>query len=168
WANMNLAQRRSEARRLIAELAPAAPIRVRVAMPQGPGYRLIFAYLRRDWRLIGVEADRVAPDAPAELRMIDSVAPAMLASWYLRHFACDTGRVCDPAADQALEAARVAPSQAERQARLAEAAAILSGATPFITLASPVRWSLVAPRLTGFRPNLFSRHPAGTLIAEDF
>jgi peptide/nickel transport system substrate-binding protein len=89
-----------------------------------------------------------------------------MASWYLRHFTCEAAPVCDEAADEALAAARAAPSQAERQARLAEADGILTGLTPFIALASPVRWSLVGPRLTGFRPNPFARHPAVTLIAE--
>ena len=36
-----------------------APLEVRVAMPDGPGYRLLFAHLRRDWAAVGVEAVRV-------------------------------------------------------------------------------------------------------------
>ncbi|HYD13990.1 MAG TPA: ABC transporter substrate-binding protein [Allosphingosinicella sp.] len=166
WANMNLAQRRSEARRLIAELAPAAPIRVRVAMPQGPGYRLIFAYLRRDWRLIGIEAERVLPGQAADLIFIDEVAPANLGSWYLRHFTCEASGVCDPAADEALQAARLATSAAERVRQFALADGILSRATPFIPLTAPVRWSLVPGRLDGFQPSPFARHPAVNLIAE--
>jgi oligopeptide transport system substrate-binding protein len=166
WALSPMPMRRQAATQAIAALP--APLRVRVAMPDGPGYRLLFAYLRRDWRLIGVEAVRVAPAQPAELRMIDEVAPALLAPWYLRHFACDSSRVCDPAADQALLAARIAPNAVERQAQLAIADQILTGLAPFIPLGSPVRWSLVSPRLTGFRPNPFARHPAGTLITEEF
>ena len=129
-------------------------------MPDGPGYRLIFAHLRRDWRLIGVEAERVAPNAPAELRLIDEVAPANLATWYLRHFTCEVSRVCDAAADQALLAARLAPRPAERQAQFAVADRILTELAPFIPLTAPVRWSLVSQRLAGFRPNPFARHPA--------
>jgi ABC-type oligopeptide transport system substrate-binding subunit len=165
WAPAPMPMRRELASRVTARLD--APLRLRVAMPEGAGYRIVFALLRRDWRLIGVEAERVATQAPADLRLIDAVAPAMLASWYLRHFTCDTDRACDPAADQALEAARDARTQTERQAQLAEAARILTEQSVFIPLASPVRWSLVSPRLTGFRPNPFARHPAGTLIAEE-
>ncbi len=166
WAGLSQAQRRDEARRLIAELAPAEPIRLRVAIPDGPGYRLVFAYLRRDWRLIGVEAVRTGPGEAADLNFIDEVAPANLASWYLRHFTCEASAICDPAADRALLAARLAPTAAERQAQFALADRILARATPFIPLTAPARWSLVPGRLDGFRPNPFARHPAVNLIAE--
>jgi len=166
WAASPMPMRRELAARTIAALAE--PLRVRVAMPDGPGYRLLFAHLRRDWRLIGIEAVRVGPQAAAELQLIDAVAPAALASWYLRHFTCDTGRVCDTAADEALAAARLARRGADRRAQFAIADRILTEATPFVPIGAPVRWSLVSPRLTGFRPNRFARHPAGTLIAQDF
>ena len=42
---------------------------------------------------------------------------------------------------------------------------LLTDAVPFISLTAPVRWSLVSPRLTGFRTNMFGRHFAGTLVA---
>ncbi|HYJ53815.1 MAG TPA: ABC transporter substrate-binding protein [Allosphingosinicella sp.] len=164
WAALPIDARRSRAAQSLAELP--APLRLRVAMPSGPGYRLVFAHLRRDWRMIGVEAEAVAPGAPADLILIDQVAPANLASWYLRHFACDASAICDPAADQALLAARAAPNPAERQAHFAEADRILTELAPFIALTAPVRWSLVSPRLTGFRPNPFARHQVTTLIAE--
>ena len=166
WAGSPMPMRREFAARTIAGLE--TPLRLRIAIPAGPGYRIVFAHLRRDWRLVGVEAEPVAADAPADLRLIDSVAPVASASWYLRHFVCGSGFVCDSLADEVLESARLAPNARERRTALANADRILSGLTPFIALASPVRWSLVAPRLTGFRPNLFARHPAGTLIAEEF
>ena len=166
WANMSQAQRRDEARRLIAELALPAPLRLRVAMPDGPGYRAIFAWLRHDWRLIGVDATLAGPGETADLIFLDEVAPSNLGSWYLRHFTCDASGVCDPAADAALQAARLATSPAERQTELALADGILARATPFIPLTMPVRWSLVPGRLDGFRPNPFARHPAVNLIAE--
>lgn len=165
WAASPMPMRRELASRTVAELDE--PLRIRIAMPQGPGYRLIFAHLRRDWRLIGVEAERVEAGAEAELRLVDAVAPGRLAGWYFRHFTCEAAAVCDAEADAALEAARVAPNAAERRVQLAVADRILAGLTPFIPLASPVRWSLVSPRLNGFRPNPFARHPAGTLIATE-
>jgi peptide/nickel transport system substrate-binding protein len=166
WVASPMPMRRQIAARTIAALP--TPLRVRVSMPDAPGYRLLFAYLRRDWRRIGVQAERVGPGAPADLNLIDQVAPETLASWYLRHFTCDASRICDPAADQAMQAARMAASAAERTGQLAIADQILGSLTPFIPLGSPVRWSFVSPRLTGFRPNAFARHPAGTLIAEEF
>ena len=133
-------------------------------MPDGPGYRVLFAYLRRDWRLVGVDAERVGPSAPADLRLVDTAAPANLSTWYLRSFTCDTAFVCDPAADEMLEAARLAPAADGRRALLANADRILAAAQPFIPLAAPVRWSLVSQRLTGFHANAFGRHPAGELV----
>jgi peptide/nickel transport system substrate-binding protein len=167
WAAMPLADRRDAAARAVAALGSAAPIHLRVATPEAPGDRLLFAYLRRDWRMIGIEAERVPMGAPADLLLIDQVAPSNVASWYLRHFTCDASAICDAEADKALQAARMAPVTADRQTQLAAADRILTGLVPFIPLTAPVRWSLVSPRLTGFRPNPFARHPAVTLIAEE-
>jgi len=139
---------------------------VRVALPDGAGYRLIFARLRRDWAAVGVEAVRVPAGTAADLRLIDEVAPAGLASWYLRHFSCEASRICDPAADEMMAAARIAPDAASRRGLLANADRILAGLGGFIPLTAPVRWSLVTPRLTGFRPNAFGRHPISELIRE--
>lgn len=165
WAQMPLPERRTLARSALA--AEPQRLRVRVAMPDGPGYRIVFAHLARDWAAIGVAAERVRPADAADLRLIDSVAPAALASWYLRHFACNASRICDPAADEMLAAARIAPDAANRRALLREADRIITTATPFIPLGSPVRWSLVSPRLTGFRPNRFARHSPRELIRRD-
>jgi peptide/nickel transport system substrate-binding protein len=167
WAALPLAERQDAAARLVAGLGSTTPIHIRVATPDAPGNRLLFAYLRRDWRAIGVEAERVTMGAPADLLLIDEVAPTNAASWYLRHFTCDASAICDAEADKALQAARAAPATADRQAQLAAADRILTALVPFIPLTAPVRWSLVSQRLTGFRPNPFARHPAVTFIAEE-
>jgi peptide/nickel transport system substrate-binding protein len=167
WIRDPLPARRARAAALLRDSAGGeGRLRVRVALPRGPGFRLLFALLRRDWAAVGVEAVLVAPEAPADLRLIDRVAPAGLASWYLRHFTCEAGGVCDPAADEMMAAARIAPDAATRRGLLANADRILAGLGPFIPLTAPVRWSLVAPRLTGFRPNAFGRHPVGELIQQ--
>ncbi|MFL6856330.1 MAG: ABC transporter substrate-binding protein [Allosphingosinicella sp.] len=165
WTALPLPARRAAARAALAPLLKGERLHLRVAMPEGPGWRPVFALLRRDWATIGVDAMRAGPrDAAADLHFIDEVAPVSLATWYLRHFTCAASAVCDPAADTALEAARNALDPAVRAAHLAEADRSLAAAAPFIALAAPVRWSLAAPRLTGFRPNLFGRHPAGELL----
>lgn len=169
WTALPSVERTVRARAAIAALGLTTPLRIRVAMPDGPGYRIVFAYLRRDWHAIGVEAVRVPADAPAaELRLIDEVAPAVLATWYLRHFTCEAALVCDAEADRALGDARLARTLAERRLHLARADQILGGLTPYIPLTGPVRWSLVGQRLTGFRPNPFARHPGTELIAQRF
>ncbi|MGA9582715.1 MAG: ABC transporter substrate-binding protein, partial [Allosphingosinicella sp.] len=166
WIRDPLPARQARAAALLRESVEDGRLTVRIALPEGPGYRLLFARLRRDWAAVGVEALRVPAGAAADLRLVDEVAPAAMASWYLRHFSCDSSRICDPAADEMLAAARIAPDVATRRGLLANADRILAGLGPFIPLAAPVRWSLVAPRLTGFRPNAFGRHPIGELIRE--
>jgi oligopeptide transport system substrate-binding protein len=165
WIREPLPARRARSAALLREAAgEGRRLRLRVALPAGPGMRLLFAHLRRDWAAVGVEAVRVPAGAPADLRLIDEVAPAGLASWYLRHFTCEASRICDPAADEMMAAARIAPDAASRRGLLANADRILAGLGSFIPLTAPVRWSLVAPRLNGFRPNAFGRHPVGELI----
>jgi peptide/nickel transport system substrate-binding protein len=164
WIRDPLPARRARAAALLRESGNGDRLTVRVALPEGPGYRLLFARLRRDWAAVGVETIRVSPGSVADLRLIDEVAPGSLASWYLRRFSCEVSRICDPAADEAMAAARIAPDAATRREALANADRILAGLGPFIPLTAPVRWSLVSPRLTGFRTNVFGRHPIGELI----
>ncbi|WP_106639804.1 ABC transporter substrate-binding protein [Allosphingosinicella vermicomposti] len=164
WAGAPIEQRRTFARQSLAGLDSGARLRVRVAVPQGPGYRLILAHLSRDWRAIGVETIAVAPDAPADLRLIDAIAPATLATWYLRRFSCEISPVCDGAVDTILADARATPNIAERSTLLANADRQLTDAAFYLPLGSPIRWSLVSQRLNGFRPNAFARHPLSELI----
>ena len=167
WIRDPLPDRQARAKAFLGDAAgEGGRLTVRVALPDGPGLSLLFARLRRDWAAIGVAAVRVPAGAPADLRLIDEVAPAGLASWYLRHFTCEASKVCDPAADEMMALARIAPDAATRRGLLANADRILARLGPFIPLTAPVRWSLVAPRLTGFRPNAFGRHPVGELIRE--
>lgn len=161
WLGVTLEQRRAEARRLLPE-----PVTVRVAMPDGPGYRLLFAHLKTDWSIIGVEAVRVAMPRSADLRLVDAVAPSRGASWYFERFACARAPVCDEAADLAIEAARNAGDAATRATHYAEADRRLTEAAVFIALSTPVRWSLVARRVQGFRTNPFAVHSLTDLLDE--
>jgi peptide/nickel transport system substrate-binding protein len=164
WNNAPLAARRAFAARTVAELAEDGPPRLRVAVPDGPGYRTVFAHIRRDWRFIGVEAVRVAANAEADLRLIDEVAPADLAPWYLRHFLCGTSPVCDDNASLLIGTARTVATPAERQALLAQADASLTAIAAYIPIGPPVRWSVRNGRLNGFRANVFARHAPTELI----
>ncbi|HEX8667391.1 MAG TPA: ABC transporter substrate-binding protein [Allosphingosinicella sp.] len=164
WSGSPLPARRATAARMLAALGADRPVALRIAMPDGPGYRLLFSYLRRDWAAVGVRAEQVAAAAPADLRLIDEVAPATLATWYLRHFTCEGSYVCSVAADEMLAAARIAPLPQNRRALLANADRILADEAVFIPIAAPVRWSLVGTRLTGFRANPFGRHAPGELV----
>lgn len=162
WAPFPLAARQAEARRLLGGARPM----VRVALPAGHGYRSLFAHLRRDWAMIGVRAVRVELARSADLRLVDEVAPSRGASWYLERFACARSRVCDPGADAALAASRVAADPAARTVQLAAADRAVADAALFMPISAPLRWSLVAGRVTGFRPNAFAIHSLTDLTDE--
>jgi peptide/nickel transport system substrate-binding protein len=164
WIDTPLDQRRAIATEAVARWAQAEarPPVVRIALPDGPGSNLLFAAIRRDWRAVGVTAERVPAQAPADLRLIDQVAPADIGSWYLRRFSCAFSRVCSEQADTALIAARGAGTLAERARLLSEADARLAEITAFIPLASPLRWSLADPR-SGLQPNARGVHPINHL-----
>lgn len=144
----------------------AAP-RLRIAMPEGPGSRLLFTLLAVGWRQIGVQVEQVPDNADADLRLIDAVAPSDTAAWYLGRFSCAASPVCSPQADALLEAAVKAGTAGERSTHLLEAEAALADAVPFLPIAQPLRWSLVAPRLQGFRENGRSVHPLNHLLRDE-
>jgi peptide/nickel transport system substrate-binding protein len=134
------------------------PPRLRVAIPEGPGGRLLFALLAAGWERIGIASERVAPDAKADLRLIDAVAPSDSAVWYLQFFSCRSPFPCSEQADQAVSTAIRAPSAAERAAALAQAQQDLVAIVPFLPIAQPLRWSLADPRLNGFQENARGVH----------
>ncbi|SEM46597.1 peptide/nickel transport system substrate-binding protein [Sphingomonas gellani] len=160
WTAQALAERRLAAAAQVA-LWPGPPVRLRLALPDAPGGRLLFARLAASLASIGVTLDRVAPGAPAELALVDAVAPYDSARWYLAT-AC---RACGDQAAAALIAARDAPTLAERSRLIAAADAALTADASFIPLARPLRWSLVAQRLTRWTPNARAWHPLNRLRA---
>ncbi|UAK23322.1 ABC transporter substrate-binding protein [Sphingomonas nostoxanthinifaciens] len=121
-------------------LAGHAPIpALRIAMPAGPGARLMFALLARDWARIGVAAVVVDAKADADFALIDMVAP----TGSLAAIACAAAAGCDPA---------------DRLALLDP---------PYIPIATPVRWSLVDRSLDGFAENALAAHPLDQLRRAD-
>jgi peptide/nickel transport system substrate-binding protein len=123
---------------------------------------LLFGQIAADLRRIGIEVSRAAPDAAADLRLIDRVAPYDSARWYLAN-------ACAPCSDEAtalLEAGRDAPTLRLRSQRIAEADAALNRDTAFIPLARPLRWSLVATRLAAWQANARAWHPLNRLRAD--
>ncbi|MGP1282901.1 MAG: ABC transporter substrate-binding protein [Parasphingopyxis sp.] len=167
WANSTVALRRSFARQAVAnwravngDIAP-----LRVALPDGPGSRAIFAVLRTNWAAVGIPVERVDWSADADLRLIDQVAATDSATWYLEQFRCNRGLPCSDDYADLLDEIDEAPSERVRAIRIAEAATELQRLTPYIPLLRPIRWALVSSRITGFAPNRFGRHPLDTLIA---
>lgn len=161
WSLLALDQRRAAARARVAEWTEG-PVRLRIALPQGPGATIVYGQLAASLAAIGVQAERVASDARAELRLVDEVAPYDSARWYLAT-ACAP---CGEEAAAAVEAARTAPTLPLRAGAIAAADAALNADTPFIPLARPLRWSLVATRLVAWQPNVRAWHPLNRLRAD--
>jgi len=155
-----LAAARSEVARYRAA-SGAAPV-IRIALPAGPGGTLLYGQIAARLILIGVQPQRVAMTAEAELRLIDAVAPYDSARWYLAT-AC---AACSDDARAALEAARDAPDMATRGQHIAEADGLLASDVAFIPITTPLRWSLVSLRLKQWQGNARGWHPLNHLRAD--
>ena len=126
----------TERRAVALALLKGGTAHIRVAMPRGPGARLLFALAAQDWAKIGISAEVVGLEARnADLALVDRVAPPGT----LAILACALSAGCDPADRLAL----INP--------------------PFIPVAAPVRWSLVAPGLDLFTENGLAAHPLDQL-----
>ena len=73
--------------------------------------------------------------------------------------------MCSQAGHRALLAARQAPTLQQRSEAMAVADTEAVRVAGYIPLARPVRWSLVAPALKGFRENPAAAHPLDELQA---
>lgn len=164
WAVRPEAERLNAARAAVAIIArqadPLPP--VRVALPRTPGGNLLWGHLGQALLRIGVTPVRVGPDDPADLRLVDAVAPYDSARWYLVT-AC---MLCSEELRVALDAARDAPTLDARAQRIAEADRMLAEESAFIPIAQPLRWSIVALRLSAWQGNSRAWHPLSRLRNE--
>lgn len=161
WPGQSLEERRSQAAARVARWSDTnGTPRLRIALPAGPGSDLMFARLSEDLRAIGIEARKVAEGAPADLRLIDTVARYARAGWFLNQLSCSNVRaLCSSAADRLATQAVLEPDPARRAELFAQAEAQLTIANSFIPFGVPIRWSLVSGRTTGFVPNPWNSHP---------
>jgi oligopeptide transport system substrate-binding protein len=164
WFALPLEDRRQAARARVQawRRAHGGPIRLRIALPPGPGATLVWAHLAAAMMAIGIEPQRVGPRDRAELRLIDAVAPYDSGRWFVQ-------TACAPCSDDAaalIMAARDAPDLPTRATRIAEADAALTADAAYIPIAQPLRWSLVAMRLTAWQRNTRAWHPLNHLRNE--
>lgn len=167
WAALPIAERRASlaeaANRLFA--GEEEPPVLHVELPAGPGGDLLLRHLRESWSVLGIGVERAGSGRPADLRLIDTVAPSSSPAWYLRQFRCGEVPICSEEAEELLEAARTAPVAAQRFALIAEAARRMDSTNLFLPIAAPIRWSLVSSHVQGVAPNRFAHHPL-TALAE--
>lgn len=167
WADYDDASRLAQAKRVVdAWKGGGRTIEpLRIAIPESPGGRILFAYIAADFQRIGVPTQRVDIDREADLKLIDMTMPNDDAVWGLRRLSCRKDTLCNAEAQRKIEDAVAATDPAERARLIGEAEAVLARYTPFIPLATPLRWSVASQRLTGLRANGRARHPLNHLIA---
>lgn len=167
WADLTMEARRELARGRIVrwrqehETLPE----LRIAMPRGPGARLVFGRIQRDLATIGLDARMVAPDAAADLRLIDEVAHYRQPGWFLNQLACAVRPLCDEEGDVLLAQARRAVDPAVRMTKMAEAEVAITSANIFLPLGTPVRFSLVRGNVPGFAITADGWHALPDLVA---
>ncbi len=160
WIATPIAERRAA---MVAEARQMAgtdePIAVAIDLPAGPGGVLLFDRLAIDWGAIGIRLVRAGPGQPADLELVDLVAPSASPAWFVRAFRCGVRPICSAPADAAMDSGRAALIADQRAAFLIEAGRLIEADNLFLPIAAPVRWSLVGSRVQGFAENIVARHP---------
>jgi peptide/nickel transport system substrate-binding protein len=169
WFAVPLADRMNMLKAQADRLFGATKPTITIFLPSGPGADFLLLELKRDWGAIGVNVELARSSSEADLRLIDEVAPSSSPAWFVRRFRCGAVVICDPQADQLMDAARDMPVPAQRYALLVEAAGRIDSGELFIPITAPVRWSLVSARIQNFAGNRYALHtltdleqPAGT------
>lgn len=167
WSDYDEASRQAQARRAVdAWRAAGHEIEpLRIAVPDSPGGRILFAYVAADFAAVGVPSRRVDMAAAADMRLIDDTAPNDDPLWPLRRLSCRRDTLCNREAQALIDLATASTDAAQRTARLVEAETVLARYAPFIPLATPLRWSVASQRLTGLRANARAQHPLNRVIA---
>lgn len=157
WSAIPGVARLIPAQQLVAAWKRQHPgkLRLRIAFPPGQGSTLAWGAIAQSMLNIGIVPQRVALGEPADLELIDQVAPYDSGRWFLVT-AC---RLCSPQAVAAIEAARDAADLPNRSQRIAEADLALTNDASYIPIAQPFRWSIVTQRVTGWQANSRAWHP---------
>jgi oligopeptide transport system substrate-binding protein len=164
WIGLAMPARIAEARARVQawRRAHPEPVVVRIALPAGPGATLVWGHVAAALLRIGLQPQRVPLGSPAELALVDQVAPYDSGRWFVQT-ACVS---CSDEAAALIAAAREAPDLTARAQRIAEADAALTADVAFIPLAQPLRWSVVTPRLGAWQRNTRAWHPLNHLRNE--
>jgi ABC-type transport system substrate-binding protein len=161
WTSQRIDIRKAEARSVVISWQRAnGTVRpLRIAMPKGPGSRIVFARLKSDLAAIGLSAERVTLDKEADLRLVDQVADISSPAWYLEQLSCRATPLCSAEADALVAEALASTDRAERARLLGQAEQNLQTLRNFIPIAYPLRWSLPRNGLLGFAPSPRGWHP---------
>ncbi|MEM8827437.1 MAG: hypothetical protein AAGD40_11035 [Pseudomonadota bacterium] len=103
-----------------------------------------------------------------DLALTERIVPAAIPEFFLSPFGCDArlGGYCNPAADRLLDEAANEEDPGTRVGLIRRAARLIAEDAPILPVFSPVRWSLVAPGVSGWEDNLAGAHPPRYLSGE--
>ncbi|MBB4633842.1 peptide ABC transporter substrate-binding protein [Sphingosinicella soli] len=177
WAGWTPDARESEAVRLLAEAGYTfdQPLTLSVAIPHGREHADLLAAISNSWAAIGVRVKayargplshrRAIEKGDFELAVVERIARAPIADTFLQPFTCAVrlGGYCNPAVDQLLADAATEDDPGTRIQLQRRANRIISEDAPLIAVLSPIRWSLVSPRVTGWENNVAGAHPLSGL-----
>src|SRR3546814_16212031 len=120
-------------------------------LPHGPGHPALLDRVAHSCLQVGFTTEPVRPgDKSADLGILDTVAPADSATWFLKMFRCRKNGYCNPQVDALLDQARSAQDAVARRKALMEAEQLLVVDPPMIPLFTPIRWSMVDPNVLGW------------------
>lgn len=162
WASQPLAERQAIAASRVARWRETSgePVRLRFAMPAGPGTERLFDKLSADLATAGIAASRVGMSEPADLRLLDVAARYAKPAWFFNQLSCGVlPGPCSKEADSLLAKALDAVDPSERINLFAQAEEQLSASNVFIPIGAPIRWSLWRGNASGFALNRFAAHP---------
>ncbi len=166
WASISIGERQQSAATTIARWRKTNPqsSRLSIALPKGPGADLLFDRLKTDLAQISIKLTRTPANAPADMRLIDTVARYDRVIWFLNQFNCAiTHGPCSEAADRFVSRAKLTEDPHKSAEYLAQAEATMLQANLYIPLGTPVRWSLVGAKINTFSVNRWAVHPLPTL-----
>lgn len=167
WSNYDDASRLAQAKRAVDQYRSGGRTidPLLIAVPDSPGGRILFAYVASDFSRIGIPSRRVKMNASADLRLIDQTIPNDDPLWALRRLSCQSDTICNRDAELLIKQAERTTAPAGRAKLISDAETILVRYTPFIPIATPLRWSVASQRLTGLRANARAQHPLTHLIS---
>jgi ABC-type transport system substrate-binding protein len=164
WSGASIEQRRAAAASRVAAWRGGAgkgkPPTLSIAFADEPGFAMLFNELAAQLLQVGIVLERVGPEEPSDLVLVDRIARYAEPRWFLNQFNCTLRRgLCDPDADAAVEAALTTPDAQGRADALAHAEALLTAANVYIPIGAPLRWSMVRGTVDGFAANAWAWHP---------
>ncbi len=166
WASMTMQDRiafaRNHVSRWKASEGPVDPLTI--ALPDAAGARILFKRIQSDLRRVGLDARKVRSNEPADVQLMDEIAPYDSAPWFLKQFTCVRTTVCLNDADAKIAEADAATNLQIKAKLYAEVEDMLVDHYNFIPIAVPIRWSLARQGRRGFAVNPRGWHPLNPLV----